>query len=219
MPTHAIRMKPHEWGTRCIASFMYGPSAQKNAPKMGHPDFWNCLDLGHPPNSVLEQGMIQIGLILALIFSAAPLPANDPGHSGGTTTFALPKPQPVLLSKPMDCRALATTFVSEKAGHLEAETSVGTDHLTIVRVAQMLKITSHHTKVGKDDQEDVDFYSIRSETVDFVSAVQATRQLPVVHGLVINKRLGSAVWSESDSTFVLVSDYPMSTTVFLNCTN
>jgi hypothetical protein len=21
----------------------------KDAPKMGHPDFWNCLDLGHPP--------------------------------------------------------------------------------------------------------------------------------------------------------------------------
>ena len=68
-------------------------------------------------------------------------------------------------------------------------------------------------------QEESDFYTVTRETVDFVSAVQSVKELPVVHGLVINKRLGTAVWTESDSTFMFVSDYPVSTDVYLNCIN
>lgn len=62
-------------------------------------------------------------------------------------------------------------------------------------------------------------YTITAETVDFISAVQGIKMLAVVHGLVINKRLSSAVWTESDSTFAAVSDYPMSSIVFLHCVN
>ena len=121
------------------------------------------------------------------------------------------------MARLVDCHAIASTLISEHGGNVETETTAGTDHLTIVRVGNTLQVTAHHDSAQVAD--DADVYRITSETVDFISAVQGLKPLPVVHGLVMNKRLGSAVWTESDSTFVLVSDYPSSSSVFLHCTN
>ena len=131
--------------------------------------------------------------------------------------YPLPPAQKISFSKPVDCRAVATEFMSEKQGAIVTETSVGTDHLSIRRLGRRLHVVAHHEATHlKDDYE---IYNISSETADFLSANQAAKMIPVVHGIVINKRLGSAVWTESDSTFILVSDYPMSSSVFLNCKN
>jgi hypothetical protein len=154
---------------------------------------------------------------IILLVSTVALQASGPKTTPSTMTYPLPKPQKVSLTRPLDCRAAATSFISEKGGQLTAESSVGTDHLTIVRSGSKLNVTAHHE--GSTLADDVDVYTITAETVDFLSAVQAVKMIPVVHGFVINKRLGSAVWSESDATFVLVSDYPVSSSVFLHCSN
>lgn len=132
-------------------------------------------------------------------------------------TFALPTQHRVKLTKPLDCRAIAGTSIGEKNGHLEAEASPGKDHFTVVRAGHFLRVTAHHdvTQTG----EETDLYAITGDTQDFIYAVQGVKLLPVIHGFVINKRLGSAVWSESDSALILASDYPLTASVFLNCTN
>jgi hypothetical protein len=117
----------------------------------------------------------------------------------------------------LDCRSIATSFISEKDNQLETKVNVGTDHLGIDRKGRTLRVTALHEGLGVPEETDV--YSITAETVDFLSAVQGVKALPVVHGLVINKRLGVAIWNESDATFVLVSDYPVSTDVYLACKN
>ncbi len=132
-------------------------------------------------------------------------------------TFLLPPSHKLSVAKLMDCTAVATEFMSEKNGHIETETSVGNDRLSIFRAGNKLHVVAHHEATRLKDDEDI--YTITAETADFLSANQAVKMIPVVHGLVINKRLGSAIWTESDSTFVLVSDYPMSSSVFLNCKN
>jgi hypothetical protein len=143
--------------------------------------------------------------------------SDHSSESKDTTTFPLPPANHVTVDKSLECRSIATSFTSESAKHLETEVSAGTDHLTITRKSGRLSITVHHNKSG--DSDDLETYTITSETADFLSAVQGIKMLPVVHGLVINKRLGVAVWTESDSSFVMVSDYPVSTTVFLACRN
>ena len=153
---------------------------------------------------------------LALI-SAAVCCVLSPIPVSAQATFELPRSRRITLAKPVDCRAIASTFLSEKDGRLEAETKRGTDHLIIIRTGRALEVTTHHEE--KSVPEETDVYAITAETVDFVSAVQGTKPLPVVHGLVFNKRLGMAVWSESDSTFFMVSDYPFGSTVFLSCKN
>ena len=132
-------------------------------------------------------------------------------------TFPLPAQHRVKLTKSLDCRAIAGTSIGEKNGHLEAEASPGRDHFTVIRTGRFLRVTAHHdvTQTG----EETDLYLITGDTKDFISAVQGVKVFPVVHGLVINKRLGSAVWSESDAALILASDYPFSASVFLNCTN
>jgi hypothetical protein len=108
------------------------------------------------------------------------------------------------------------TFISERNGKVEAETSAGADHLTVVRSGKFLRVTYRDgTQIGGP----TDVYTITAETVDFVSAVQGMRTLPAVHSLVINKRMGSAVWTESDSAPVLGSKYPTASSVFLHCVN
>jgi hypothetical protein len=94
-----------------------------------------------------------------------------------TTTFALPQAHRISIEYRLDCRAIATSFTSERDGHLETEVSIGTDHLTIVRIGKTLKVTAAHEKSGLPD--DSDFYTVTRETVDFVSAVQAVKELPV----------------------------------------
>lgn len=137
--------------------------------------------------------------------------------NGAVAFYPLPAPKKVSLSKPIDCRAIATTTMSENKGQLEVETGPGKDHLTIVRTGHTLRVTAHHDSTQYPDDEDT--YTITSETVDFVSAVEGIKMLPVVHGFVMNKRLGTAVWSESDSTFALVNDNPFTNSVFMRCSN
>jgi hypothetical protein len=161
--------------------------------------------------------MTRLIMPVLLLVNAVALQAGGPQATTSKSTYSLPQPQKVSLARPVDCRPVATSFMSEKGGQLTLESSVGTDHLTIVRSGSKLKVTAHHENSSIAD--DVDVYTITAETVDFLSAVQAVKMIPVVHGFVINKRLGSAVWSESDATFVLVSDYPVSSSVFLRCSN
>jgi hypothetical protein len=146
-----------------------------------------------------------------------PQNSGHPAETKETTVFGLPPANRITIYKPLECRAIATSFTSETTQHLETEVSTGTDHLTITRKNGRLYVTAHHDRSEISDDSEV--YAITSETADFVSAVQGIKMLPVVHGLVINKRLGVAVWTEADSSFVLVSDYPVSTTVFLACRN
>jgi hypothetical protein len=137
--------------------------------------------------------------------------------AGAPQTFPLPAPHKINVTRPLDCRAIAGTSIGERNGQLEAEASKGTDHFEVIRTGRFLRVTALHdaTQIGQE----TDLYMITAETADFLSAVQGVKVLPVIHGLVINKRLGSAVWSESDSALILASDYPFAASVFLNCTN
>ena len=66
----------------------------------------------------------------------------------GTTTFALLPAHRISIDGRLDCRAIATSFTSEKDNHLETVVSGGTDHLTIVRNGKALKVTANHEKSG-----------------------------------------------------------------------
>jgi len=107
--------------------------------------------------------------------------------------------------------------LARRTGIWRRKPAQGKTYFTVVRAGHFLRVTAHHdvTQTG----EETDLYTITGDSQDFISAVQGVKLLPVIHGLVINKRLGSAVWNESDSALILASDYPFTASVFLNCTN
>ena len=49
------------------------------------------------------------------------------------STTTLPKAHRISITKPLDCRSVTTSFVSEKDSQLETKVSVGTGHLGIDR--------------------------------------------------------------------------------------
>ncbi len=133
-------------------------------------------------------------------------------------TFLLPRPHRINLARPLDCHAIASTYIADhRDGRLQVVTSTGTDHLTITQVGPTLRVVAHHQ--SSEIPEDTDTYRITAETSAYASAVQGIRMLPVVHGLVINKETGTAIWSESDAAEVLVSDQPFATDVYMDCRN
>jgi hypothetical protein len=164
----------------------------------------------------LKTRVVTLLCLLGCGLRCVPQTSDHSAETKETTVFRLPPANRITIYKALECRAIATSFTSETTQHLETEVSTGTDHLSINRKNGKLYVTVHHDKSG--DSDDSETYTITSETADFVSAVQGIKMLPVVHGLVVNKRLGVAVWTEADSSFVL-SNYPVSTTVFLACRN
>jgi len=131
--------------------------------------------------------------------------------------FQVPPGKRITTVSPLDCKAISSTLVSEKDGKFQTQTNKGTDHLTIKRSGKTLLITAHHDNSGLSP--DTDIYQITAESRDYLSAVQHTKLLPVVHGLVINKRLGTAIWTESDPEFIFVSEQPSSDIIVLDCNN
>jgi hypothetical protein len=132
--------------------------------------------------------------------------------------YPAPVPRRIEATGNMDCLGILSSMVSEKNGEFVTDVHKSTDHLTIRRVKNNLEVTAHHTPPASITEES-DSYQITADTRDYLSAVQRPKLLPVLHGLVINKRLGTAIWTESDSEFVFVSEQPGSDTVVLACSD
>lgn len=106
-------------------------------------------------------------------------------------------------------------MLSESKGQVVIEAAVGTDHIEVKKVGRYLRLLVHHEHAVDETER----YNITAETPYYLSAIQAPMPLPGVRGLVINKRLGSAIWTLTDSEFAFVSEFPDSTSVLLECKN
>jgi hypothetical protein len=174
---------------------------------------FNCIDFGcskteYEKTLIGEHGVKKLGILTLAVLGVVAVFAAE---------FPAPQPKRINVTGHLDCVGIVSTVVMEKGGKFIAEVDKSTDHLAIKRVGKSLEVTALHTPPDKKPQTDV--YQITADTRDYLSAVQHPGMLPTVHGIVINKRLGTAIWTESDAEFVLVSEQPNSDTVVLACSD